>query len=135
MKNRIYVILLISLVTLGCSEQKKETSSCNGLIDSVKIIDKKTNDKKTYHLVHRVRGLQDKTEIIEIYDHSPTFDFCGNSQIEPIAENSIDSRDFHNKPQFIKEVVFNTSKNSMIFYYVSKKPNNSDDKKVSLILK
>lgn len=102
------------LGVLGCSDSSSQSSTCEKVeiaSDTVKIIDQATNQGKTYYLVLRISGLNDKTEIIEVYDAPPSFDRCGKSKETPIAGDSLEAT------QTVSRLFLNTKERSLQIEY------------------
>ncbi len=130
----INLAFLFFLVLIGCSKADKSVDVCKGLIDTVAVIDQKNINSNTYFLVLRLAGLQDKTEIFEIYDRKPTFDVCGDGKIQPLVGNTVDSKNFDNNDQFVESVNFNVSQNIMEIKYSIGRKNKSNNKNVKLMI-
>jgi len=73
---------------VACSEDS-DIEDCAAVIDTVSIIDKKVHNDKVYYLVKRITGWQDKSVIIQLFDHEPKNDRCHRSLIPPIIEDSL----------------------------------------------
>ena len=84
----LFIILCIPLLS-SCFEIDENTS-CPITVDSAKIIDSYLVKDKTYYLVYRVSGWNDKTEILELYDEKPVFDHCSKSNIEAVFGDSLE---------------------------------------------
>jgi hypothetical protein len=82
------LILLLSIAS--CSDRDHEIGACAITVDSVEIIDSKVFGDKSYYLVHRITGWQDKVEILEFYDEKPVFDTCSKPSVEPIDGDSLE---------------------------------------------
>ncbi len=82
---------LILLLSIGsCSDRDAEVDACSITVDSVEIIDSKAIGNKSYYLVHRISGWQDKFEILELYDEKPIFDHCSKASVDPIDGDSLE---------------------------------------------
>jgi len=73
---------------VACGEDS-DIEDCAAVIDTVSIIDKKTHNDKVYYLAKRITGWQDKSVIIQLFDHEPKNDRCHRSLIPPIIEDSL----------------------------------------------
>lgn len=86
----LFLNICLLLGVISCSEQNGTAEPCPITVDSVSIIDAMEICGETYYLVYRISGLNDKTEILELYNLKPTFDNCSRSNVEPLYGDSLD---------------------------------------------
>lgn len=137
--NRL-VLLRISLVFIAlsccsCEPADKEIAGCEGLIDSISIIDSVESSGRAYHLVLRIAGWHDKTEILEVYDTKPSFNLCGDSKVSPLDGDSLEQNDFHGNPQMVSRVYLSTREKKMHIEYKTGQPDKAHNKNLKLQLK
>ena len=108
--------MLFSLILMSCSNQSSDVEPCPITVDSVEIVDTKEVGGKTYFLVYRVSGWQDKVEILELFDQRPEFDHCSKSNIEPVFGDSLEMT------KKISRVFLNTQEGRLDITYEETKP-------------
>ena len=87
---KLFCVFFLYISLTSCSEEASEVVPCSITVDSVSIIDSIQVSDKSYYLVYRVSGWNDKTEILELYDLKPEFDHCSKSNIEPLYGDSLE---------------------------------------------
>ena len=85
----LFPVLALALIMIISMPSCSNESNYQSAVDTVTIIDQKVIGNTEYHLVLRVAGWHDKTEIIELYDAKPTFDKCAKSDIGAVYGDSL----------------------------------------------
>ena len=122
----------VFLGAASCSDSSTQSSACGAVeigSDTARIIDQAKNQGKTYYLVLRVSGLNDKTEIVEVYDVLPSFDRCGKNKEAPIAGDSLETT------QTVTRLSLNTKERSLDIEYKDGKPGPHDNESLKLEFK
>ena len=124
--NNVVTTLILSLVIASCSETATDQIECPITIDSISIIDSIEIVGSTYYLVYRVSGWNDKTEILELYDHKPEFDQCSRSKKPALYGDSLETS------QSITHVYLNTAEKKLEIIYENKQPDKAHNLNLKL---
>lgn len=84
----VYVLCLLALIGVGCSSEEEQEACL--VRDQILVLDQQSIDDKTYTLVHRLSGFQEKIEYVELYAGKPTFNRCGETDLMPIGAIDFD---------------------------------------------
>jgi len=127
-KLKIFILSIIMLVTIACSDPSIQTKACDAPVDTVAILSKLTVDGTMYYLVLRVTGWHDKTEILELYNQMPKFDQCAKSHIDAIFGDSLE------RDSTVSHVYLNPNTKKLNIVYVMGKPKNTHNESLKLEL-
>lgn len=85
------VALIAAVALSACTERASQAGGgCPVTLDSTYTLDTREHGDTTYHLVLRVAGWHDKTEVLQLFDQQPLFDQCNRNTINPIFDDSLD---------------------------------------------
>jgi len=121
------VIVVLFMLTLNACWDAEQQSSCSLTIDSVRVVDVVSTNNKDYHLVLRIAGWHDKVEILELYDHLPTFDQCAMSTTPVLYAESLELS------QWVKRIYLEPQQLRFTIDYAPTRPNT--DNNLTLILR
>lgn len=110
--SKVYLIVfsMVMLSAISCSKPDANIG-CSFTVDTVSIIDSLSIDGKTYFLVHRISGFQEKIESFELFDSRPIFDRCSKSNIAEVFGASLENEDRNNNDQHVTHVILNVTAN------------------------
>lgn len=118
------------LATVSCNDpDDRLAGDCKLATDTVSAVDKVVVEGVTYHLVLKVAGWHDKTEIIEIYDTEPSFNECAQSNITPIFSDSLEL------DQTVSRVLLDVETKTAEIQYTSRVPEKNHNLHLKLEIK
>jgi hypothetical protein len=90
-RHPLFQPVLVAMAVLFLSLPACDRASDCGVADQITVVDTgvKRGDK-TYTLVRRISGFQDKVVSYELFDGAPVFDPCGRSGSDPVAYDGYD---------------------------------------------
>lgn len=86
----IKALSILVLVILGSMTACSNENNC-GVADAMQKLKQVSTDRTTYHLYLKTTGFNDKASFFVLYDKEPTFDSCGRTNHEAVAETYIDT--------------------------------------------
>ena len=92
----LFVLLVLLMSLIACSDE----TDC-GISDAITKVQSLTIYNKSYFLILRTSGFQDKVSFYELYENSTIFDGCGRANVNPIA--SVEIKDSENLSKLIIE--------------------------------
>ena len=126
---KLFLGITLFMALISCSDNGAEKDACPLTIDSVAIIDSMKQGDVIYYLVHRIAGWHDKTEILELYNSKPIFDYCSRCNIEPIYGNALEME------QTVSHVYLNIKDGVLELVYKDGAPDNAHNAGLKLELK
>ena len=82
----LFFLLVLQLSLIACSDE----TDC-GIADAISKVQSVTIKNKSYFLILRTSGFQDKVSFYELYENSPIFDVCGRANFNPVASVEIEA--------------------------------------------
>ena len=126
---KLFLGITLFMALISCSDNGAEKDACPLTIDSVAIIDSMKQGDVIYYLVHRIAGWHDKTEILELYNSKPIFDYCSRCNIEPIYGNALEME------QTVSHVYLNIKDGVLELVYKNSAPDKAHNAGLKLELK
>lgn len=83
--NSLFFLLALLTSLFACSDE----TDC-GIADAITNVQSVIIHNKSYFIILRTSGFQDKISYYDLYERVPIFDICGRANVKPIASVEIE---------------------------------------------